>query len=74
MKILGVFFFLLASYGSLASYRILRYRELYWAYPLLRYRKEKGYSRFICNLVGIGSIPIILVFYILAMLMFFPKE
>jgi len=66
MKILGCFFLLLSLYGFYATYRILRYKELYWAYPNLRYRRKEGYSKTTCYIVGIPSIPITIFEFFLA--------
>lgn len=74
MKVVGILFFLLGLYGVFSTYRVLRYKELYWYYPLLRYRKEGGYSKIICNLVGIFSIPVILLFFYIAFICLFPNN
>lgn len=74
MRIIGYLFLILSLYGALSTYRVLRYKELYWYYPFLKYRKEKGYSKVICNMVGILSIPVILFFIYIAFIALFPKQ
>jgi hypothetical protein len=61
MKIIGVLFLTLSIYGVFAAYRVIKYKELYWMYPNVRYRKKGGYSNTACYLAGIGSIPAILI-------------
>ncbi len=68
----GIFFLLFTIFGTFATYRVLIHRELYWAYPNLWYRREKGYSGKICNLVGIISIPFVLFGYYLSFVCLLP--
>ncbi len=69
--IVGTFFLILGIYGVFSTYRILKYQELYWAYPFI-YQKGRKYSRTICNFVGIISIPFeVLILYLAIRLLFF---
>jgi len=55
--VIGVLFICCGAYGLFSTYRLLRHNELFWAYPNLRYRKEKGYSKKICKAVAMLSLP-----------------
>ncbi len=73
MIALGLVFLVLACYGAFATYRTLRYKELYWGYPNLWYRRKQGYSKTVCNVVGIISIPLDLILFYFAFVFPFPK-
>ncbi len=73
MIALGVFFLVLACYGAFATYRTLKYKELYWGYLNVWYRRDKGYSKTVCNVVGILSIPVDLLLFYVSFILLFPK-
>jgi hypothetical protein len=66
MRYVGFAFLILALYGTFSTYRVLRYKELYWDYPFIRYRRKEGCSKIVCIVVGTLSIPVILLFFYLA--------
>jgi hypothetical protein len=74
MKYSGIVFLLLGMYGCFASCRTLKYRKLFWAYPTLWYRRKEGYSKKICYLNSITTIPFALILLYLAFKILFENQ
>ena len=74
MNLIGLLYLFLACYGAFSTYRVLRFNELWWYYPNLRYRKSGGFSSFICKVIGVICIPIVLFLFYLSFIVLFGKD